>query len=1348
MLENLIKFSYPYPIAATYQNIESIVYPEEMPHKYNRLIDLYDCILKSLNYSLLGLAIHHRHLNADLKKKLEVTLKNPIFPNWTDLLATLLESLATLKDPLVENIRIFYYSPDPNLARVRDAVYFMLEQPTSARKVKDITVARFFEDFNRYTSQTGKKSGKTYSKAVEVLMPVFREILERIEFFKDYAFAYVSQITLEGHQYDHTLDVFSGLVPTRARYLSDNPLPERNRKMYLFKITKEGMVPQFCLHPFITAHTCSVHNKNEVYFLRYQYADEMDYYCFQCRERFRPDRLLIDFHDVMDSFIGSSKLEVSDDIIEIFRELLQIAWNDRILSDEERQKLEFLRKHFHIPETLARNLEDNVRRELGITSDYIDLKVVRKYESLVKNSIIKATITPMIRGLLDGYQMEWGIPEQFSRKLESRIWYEEGLKYLREENATLAHTCFFNAHLIDDTNKLAIEKIQQISPDLKPAISDSEVVAPRERSTPVRKVEKAVPQWDDNTIVLPKKPPIIEKAPETVLMKPAEKKTTKGPLVKVTETIYQPRRRSSKILKGSRTSPSRWETLQEEAYQEDQEPELVEAGEKEYKEYIPESMGEYVPDLAEEYAEEEVYEPQEAYEDLIGTMEGEYVDVPPQVEEEKSYPEETERESPSPQVKEILREEEEEVEIEAQVEEVEESPEEKVAPVEEELPATGETIEQEETEEDGVETQILEEEAEVYKVIEEELQEEEIEEELDEELEEELEEDIKEEIEEESEEEYKPTPELETPVEEAPPEEKPVPAVVEEAIEEETVEEKESFEEEEVPAPVTTEGNSLELVITEEERAQKKVGLFEIKPTIDVPDITEEMEFTPSGKDIKPTSDIEELEDETLPGVVTITPVSKTPVPLILPAEASEEEVKEEDIDEEEEPEEEIVQEEEEEFEVEIPAINFTEITKEEPPTERLGKKEKIEAEEKLATQKKGEDEKFAPPSVEERARIRRVTAQLLTEAKDSLQKENFVNAYRICNNILNMDPDNLVARLLRGRCAIESENYEVAYEDLDLVLSVKRDDSTLLMLHGKAALEIGELEKALEDLDKVVDKQPNNPEVWLLRGMVYMEMEKHKRAIKDFNMAIKINLDDPEAYLNRGNAYIELKEYEKAVEEYTKAIKIEPQDSYFYFQRGNAHFLLKDYKMAIRDFSNAIQLDPEDYDFYVNRGVTYKQMGQYDKALEDLTKVIEDGHDFTMALSQRGSLYSQIGKFDEAIKDFTMLIKEMPDEAEGYAMRGHTYLETGKVKKAMRDFRKALKKDSGFVNAHLFMANAYIEVGKLDNAISAYSNAIKLDPYKSEAYLNRGIAYEKKGDMETARKDFGRYIALNRLPK
>lgn len=558
MLENLIRFSYPFPISATYQNIENIVYPDRMPHKFNRMIDLYDSILKTLSYYLVCFAHSRSLLDVQLKKQLEISLANPTPTNWTMLLTKLIKNLSPSQEPIVTSIKSFYLGSQGQLPNLRNASYYMRDVPPPLNDINIMTIEKFFEIYNQFISATDL-SRLDYVKAVNVLLPAFKEILERLEFLADYIPVYIADVRKKGNLVEYQLITLSGLTQSSQIITLDNIISKGRKEVYLFKNTQDGLVPSFSLYPLIIVNKCLIHQKDEIYFLRYSTSEEMEYYCFQCRERFKPDRLMTDFQKIIRTMDRDKKSDKKDksapeENVKIFRELLKSAWQDGVMTDEEREKVEFLRKELDISSDLAADIENSVKQQLGHISVELDLADIRLFEQIVKNSIIKNNIAPAMRSYIELLREKLAIPLAYAKKIESRLWHEEGLKKMRQGDSESARICFINASAADENNELARRRLAELS------IEDQVATAEIEHAILTGAKKKKKIQDYATELIYPKealmaveaKGPLDEEVSK-IQAASVREMLLKEPLVKVTEPILHSRGRP-RIFKKSKLS--------------------------------------------------------------------------------------------------------------------------------------------------------------------------------------------------------------------------------------------------------------------------------------------------------------------------------------------------------------------------------------------------------------------------------------------------------------------------------------------------------------------------------------------------------------------------------------------------------------------------------------------------------------------------------------------------------------------------------------------------------------------------------------------------------------------------
>ena len=267
---------------------------------------------------------------------------------------------------------------------------------------------------------------------------------------------------------------------------------------------------------------------------------------------------------------------------------------------------------------------------------------------------------------------------------------------------------------------------------------------------------------------------------------------------------------------------------------------------------------------------------------------------------------------------------------------------------------------------------------------------------------------------------------------------------------------------------------------------------------------------------------------------------------------------------------------------------------------------------------------------------------QKVEEATKLWEKKDFIGVISLCNEALDLNPNNELAYSRRG----------TAYMD-----------------------GLKKYEQAMQDFNNAIKLNPKFDKAYYNRGVAYFDLGQYELAIKDYNKTIELNSDDFEAYNNRGVAYRGLKQYELAIKDYDKAIELNPNFDLAYNNRGNAYGIQGQYERAIQDFNKAIELNPNLADAYYNRGNAYGIQGQKERAIQDYNKAIELNPNLADAYYNRGNAYGIQGQYERAIQDFNKTIELNPNYADAYTNRGLVYMYGLKqYEKALKSFDKALE--------------------------------------------------------------------------
>ncbi len=193
--------------------------------------------------------------------------------------------------------------------------------------------------------------------------------------------------------------------------------------------------------------------------------------------------------------------------------------------------------------------------------------------------------------------------------------------------------------------------------------------------------------------------------------------------------------------------------------------------------------------------------------------------------------------------------------------------------------------------------------------------------------------------------------------------------------------------------------------------------------------------------------------------------------------------------------------------------------------------------------------------------------------------------------------PDNIDARLERGRIRMQLQMYELALQDFDRVIHLDASQDTAYGNRGLANYYLGKLKEAIRDYNKAIKLNNRDPVLYNNRGEAKADLMDDEGAIKDLTRAIEL---EPSAarFTNRAEVYRKLEEYSKAERDCEEALKLDVNFADAYIKRGACAFDQEDYEGALRDFEQAIKIDPNMTFAHIYKTRILEKMGRLNDAL------------------------------------------------------------------------------------------------------------------------------------------------------
>ena len=221
---------------------------------------------------------------------------------------------------------------------------------------------------------------------------------------------------------------------------------------------------------------------------------------------------------------------------------------------------------------------------------------------------------------------------------------------------------------------------------------------------------------------------------------------------------------------------------------------------------------------------------------------------------------------------------------------------------------------------------------------------------------------------------------------------------------------------------------------------------------------------------------------------------------------------------------------------------------------------------------------------------------------------EDYDKAIRLCNEVIDLEPENAIAWNNRGFAKGALGHWGDAITDFDEAIRLDPKDAGALNNRGLVKNELGLYEGAIKDYDKVIDLAPKDKNLlaiaWDNSGIAKYNLDRHEDALADHDEAIRYNPYYAIAWYNRGFAKDNLGRHKEAIADYTEAIHLNPKRAAAWNNRGWVKSQIGDFDGAVKDFAEALRLSPNEPRFLNNLTATETRKKIRDSVGEEVDEI------------------------------------------------------------------------------------------------------------------------------------------------
>ncbi len=114
---------------------------------------------------------------------------------------------------------------------------------------------------------------------------------------------------------------------------------------------------------------------------------------------------------------------------------------------------------------------------------------------------------------------------------------------------------------------------------------------------------------------------------------------------------------------------------------------------------------------------------------------------------------------------------------------------------------------------------------------------------------------------------------------------------------------------------------------------------------------------------------------------------------------------------------------------------------------------------------------------------------------------------------------------LEQARQLLQAQNYPEAINSVEKALQIAPDEPSALTLKGQILGSMGRFQEALATVDQLGQANPNNPLAWSMRAVLLSNIGQHQAALAAIERSLELNPGDPETYAIKTNIMASLAE-------------------------------------------------------------------------------------------------------------------------------------------------------------------------------------------------------------------------------
>lgn len=370
--------------------------------------------------------------------------------------------------------------------------------------------------------------------------------------------------------------------------------------------------------------------------------------------------------------------------------------------------------------------------------------------------------------------------------------------------------------------------------------------------------------------------------------------------------------------------------------------------------------------------------------------------------------------------------------------------------------------------------------------------------------------------------------------------------------------------------------------------------------------------------------------------------------------------------------------------------------------------------------------------------------------AKLLLSEQQGEAAGKLLDEILDTDPQDSTALLLRGRLLVSRSAYDEAIVDLRTVLRDDPNSFGALGMLAEAHLRAGQAELAMDALRNFVALDSKNVRALASLAALNARTGNLAEANSLIRDALSVAPDDPRVLAQQADILISQGDFEAATAVARGISHIPDSEIVGRLLLGRIFGALKRYADGLEEYRNAFKLDENSAAALNGVIVTLLAMDQMEEAEAFLQARLQKKSDDAISFNLLGQVYNAAGRDMEMIAPMFLRAAELsPDWVEPVFNYGRALIQREMYAQALTVIQGGLELAPSHMGFTLDLAHVYEKVGDFKSAIATYEKMVARGQdgdivVNNLAALIADFEYGESARLETAFKLSNRFRDSN----